>query len=142
MGICDGLKEEGGLALAVNRALTTWCSNGRNWVGLSAATRPPQTITTTRSQEMCSSFGLASSWGVLGCIAILFNSIWRLARVAFHPFNGYPPLTSLHWGLYLLSCIALAYAEGYKGFHKQFSPLVVKRALSLDEVRTKQGGNC
>lgn len=28
----------------------------------------------------------------------------------------------------------MAYAEGYKGFQKKFSPLVVKRALTLDGV--------
>ncbi len=139
VGICDDLKETGILKSALHRTLTIWCSNGRKCVELSATTGPQ---TTTTSQEMCSSFGLASSWGVLTTLAILFNSIRRLALVALHPFNGYPPLTSFHWGMYLLSCITLAYAEGYKGFHKKYSPLVVKRALSLDEVRTKQGGNC
>ncbi len=133
--ICDGLKETGILKSALHRTLTIRCGSGRKWVGLSATTGPQTTITT--SQEMCSSFGLASSWGVLATLAILFSSIRRLAPVALHPFNGYPPLTSFHWGMYLLSCITLAYAEGYKGFHKKYSPLVVKRALSLDEVRTK-----
>ncbi len=110
---------------------------GGKWVGLSTSTELRTTTTTTTSREVSSSFGFASSWGVLTTLAILFNSIRRLIPVALQPFKGYPPLTSFHWGMYLLSCITLAYAEGYKGFHKKFSPLVVKRALTLDEVCTK-----
>ncbi len=139
VGICDGLKETEISKSALLRAFTI--RRGGKWVGLSASTGP-RTTTTTASREVPSSFGLASSWGVLTTLAILFNSMRRLTPVALQPFKGYPPLTSFHWGMYLLSCITLAYAEGYKGFHQKFSPLVVKRALSLDEVCTKQGGNC
>ena len=39
---------------------------------------------------------------------------------------------------YGLSCLFFAYAEGYKGFQKKFSPLVVKRSFSL-VIGTKQG---
>lgn len=34
----------------------------------------------------------------------------------------------------------MAYAEGFKGFQKKFSPLVVKRALTLDSPKTGSGG--
>lgn len=34
----------------------------------------------------------------------------------------------------------MAYAEGFKGFQKKFSPLVVKRALTLDAVADPAGG--
>lgn len=33
--------------------------------------------------------------------------------------------------LYIATCLWFAYVEGYKGFQKKFSPLVVKRAFTL-----------
>ena len=33
----------------------------------------------------------------------------------------------------------MAYAEGFKGFQKKFSPLVVKRALTLDSPKAGSG---
>jgi hypothetical protein len=42
--------------------------------------------------------------------------------------------------LYALSCAVFAYAEGYKGFHKKFAPLVVKRSFTL-VIGTRQGNN-
>jgi len=41
---------------------------------------------------------------------------------------------------YALSCFVFAYAEGYKGFHKKFAPLVVKRSFTLI-IGTRQGNN-
>merc|ERR1712194_353580 len=41
---------------------------------------------------------------------------------------------------YAISCLFFAYAEGYKGFHLKFSPLVVKRSFTL-VLGTKQGNN-
>lgn len=42
--------------------------------------------------------------------------------------------------MYALSCLFFAYAEGYKGFHLKFSPLVVKRSSTL-LIGTPQGNN-
>jgi hypothetical protein len=42
--------------------------------------------------------------------------------------------------MYALSCLFFAYAEGYKGFHLKFSPLVVKRSFTL-VIGTPQGNN-
>lgn len=42
--------------------------------------------------------------------------------------------------MYALSCAFFAYAEGYKGFHLKFAPLVVKRSFSL-LIGTPQGDN-
>jgi hypothetical protein len=42
--------------------------------------------------------------------------------------------------LYAMSCLFFAYAEGYKGFHLKFSPLVVKRSFTL-VIGTPQGNN-
>ena len=44
------------------------------------------------------------------------------------------------FSLYALSCLFFAYAEGYKGFHKKFAPLVVKRSFTL-VIGTRQGNN-
>ncbi len=139
-GICDGLKEMKILKSAPLRDFTIrGGAVDQKLVGLSASTGSQATTITTggNSQEFSSSFGLGSSWGILTVLVILLNSIMRLIPTALYPFKGYPPLTSFHWSMYLLSCITLAYTEGYRGFHKNFSPLMVKRALSLDEVRSK-----
>lgn len=39
-----------------------------------------------------------------------------------------------------MSCLFFAYAEGYKGFHLKFAPLVVKRSFTL-VIGTPQGNN-
>jgi hypothetical protein len=44
------------------------------------------------------------------------------------------------YSLYAFSCLFFAYAEGYKGFHKKFAPLVVKRSFTL-VIGTVQGNN-
>lgn len=49
-------------------------------------------------------------------------------------------LSPIQWSLYALSCAFFAYAEGYKGFHTRFSPLVVKRSFTL-VMGTPQGNN-
>merc|ERR1712224_770147 len=41
---------------------------------------------------------------------------------------------------YAASCLFFAYAEGYKGFHLKFAPLVVKRSFTL-VIGTPQGNN-
>ena len=38
----------------------------------------------------------------------------------------------MQWAMYGGFAALMAYAEGFKGFQKKFSPLVVKRALTLD----------
>ena len=42
--------------------------------------------------------------------------------------------------MYAITCAFFAYAEGYKGFQKKFSPLVVKRSSTL-VVGTPSGNN-
>lgn len=44
--------------------------------------------------------------------------------------------THMHWAMYGGFSLLMAYAEGFKGFQKKFSPLVVKRALTLDARET------
>lgn len=38
----------------------------------------------------------------------------------------------MHWAMYGGFSLLMAYVEGFKGFQQKFSPLVVKRALTLD----------
>ncbi len=65
-------------------------------------------------------------WGMLGVIAILCSAIFRLsARVI--EMSSYP-LSSLQWSALLLFALYMSYAEGYKGFHRNFAPRVVSRA--------------
>ena len=42
--------------------------------------------------------------------------------------------------MYAATCLFFAYAEGYKGFHLKFAPLVVKRSFTL-VIGTPQGNN-
>lgn len=46
----------------------------------------------------------------------------------------------MQWVMYGGFSALMAYAEGFKGFQKKFSPLVVKRALTLDASAEDGGG--
>lgn len=62
-------------------------------------------------------------------LLMLLFAIYRLTPMAMELSSL--PLTSLHWFALLLSIVYMAYAEGYKGFHKGFAPRVVVRARYL-----------
>lgn len=73
--------------------------------------------------------GLAGLWGIAGVLALLGQAIYRLTPMA---------LDLVDYDLDLVELGALGawaafngYAEGYRGFHKKFSPRVVARALHL-----------
>jgi hypothetical protein len=74
-------------------------------------------------------------WGTLGVVAILVDAIVRLFPVAIEPiWNG---ALDVRGGLsYAAAIVGLAYAEGYRGFQRRFSPRVVARADRL--ARTPQ----
>ncbi|CAM9385514.1 unnamed protein product [Ectocarpus sp. 6 AP-2014] len=76
-------------------------------------------------------FGVASAWGVVSVVFILMNAVKRLAPIALQPFSR-GDFTTVQWAMYAGFSALMAYAEGFKGFQKKFSPLVVKRALTLD----------
>ena len=68
-------------------------------------------------------------WGVLGVTAVIASAVYRLTPrvlVLDPAMFGWP-----HWTLLLLFTPYMAYAEGYKGFHLNFAPRVVARALYL-----------
>lgn len=72
---------------------------------------------------------VGAAWGVLGFAAILLDAIIRLAGIALQAFD-----MSLSWYHYVTAVavvIAMAYAEGYRGFQKSFSPRCAARALHL-----------
>jgi hypothetical protein len=70
------------------------------------------------------------AWGVLGVVALIGQAIWRLTPLALEPIVA-RSLTPSQTALYGVGVILNAYAEGYRGFHKRFSPRVVARALHL-----------
>jgi len=75
---------------------------------------------------------LASLWGSGGVIYILAKAIKRVVPIAMEPFTeGAVPLSQVQLGIYVVTCLWFAYVEGYKGFQTKFSPLVVKRSLTL-----------
>mmetsp|Transcript_4924 Transcript_4924/g.7543 ORF Transcript_4924/g.7543 Transcript_4924/m.7543 type:complete len:157 (+) Transcript_4924:2046-2516(+) len=65
-------------------------------------------------------------------IGILGGAIKRLAPIAVQPLKQ-RDLTLVQWGAYLGTLVFFAYAEGYKAFQRKFSPLVVRRAMTLKE---------
>lgn len=72
---------------------------------------------------------LAATWGVLGVIAFLAQALVRLGAIAF---EGVAQLTSpLEHIVLAIWVLVMAYAEGWRGFHRRFSPRVVARALVL-----------
>jgi hypothetical protein len=69
-------------------------------------------------------------WGTLGVVMLLLNAIKRLLPVALQPFaqNDFEPI---HIASYVLWTLYMSYVEGYQAFHLKFSPLVVRRALTI-----------
>jgi hypothetical protein len=73
---------------------------------------------------------LIATWGVVGVLAILIRAIWKLTPIALEPvFDG--SMSSFQWFIYGAWTLINAYAEGYRGFQKAFSPRVVARAVYL-----------
>jgi len=72
---------------------------------------------------------LGALWGLGGVLALLLSACFRLwpkAVDAFtHPFAWY------HWASLVVVVLGMAYAEGYKGFQKAFSPRTAARARHL-----------
>jgi hypothetical protein len=75
------------------------------------------------------SIGIAS-WGIFGVALLLGRALFQLAPIALEPVAS-DSLRLPHWVL-LVGWVAFnAYAEGYLGFHRKFSPRVVGRAFDL-----------
>jgi hypothetical protein len=74
---------------------------------------------------------LGAIWGLAGVLALLISAcirLWPKAVDAFsHPFAWY------HWASLVVFVLGMAYAEGYKGFQKAFSPRTAARARHVRE---------
>lgn len=73
---------------------------------------------------------LAVFWGIGGVVALLGQAIWRLTPLAVEPISE-GMLTRAHVATYIGWVAFNLYAEGYRAFHRGFSPRVVARALYL-----------
>jgi hypothetical protein len=75
---------------------------------------------------------IAYYWGLLGVIGLIAAAVLRLTPRMWE-LTGHA-LGPLHWLVLLVFTPYMAYAEGYKGFHLNFAPRVVARALYLREM--------
>jgi len=73
------------------------------------------------------------AWGLGGVLCILLFAVVRLARVAWEA--SLLPWEPVHWAFLLFWLPFMAYSEGYRGFQKRFSPVVVARAWHLASER-------
>ena len=72
---------------------------------------------------------LCAGWGVIGFAWILMDAIIRLSILADEGISG--GLTVFQWVLLVGFVVFMAYAEGYRGFQKSFSPRTAARAYYL-----------
>lgn len=68
-------------------------------------------------------------WGLSGIFLLLGTAIYRLSLIALDAFSY--DFLWYHWLFLFCFTVFMAYAEGYKGFQKQFSPRVAARAKFL-----------
>ena len=67
----------------------------------------------------------AALWGLVGVLALLSFSVYRLSPIAAS-FFAYPT-NYWHWAALLVWLVFMAYSEGYKGFQLAFAPRVAAR---------------
>ncbi len=73
--------------------------------------------------------GAAGIWGIAGVVVLIVEAIVRLAPIALDAATQ--PLSAVQWAV-LAGWVGFnAYSEGYRGFHRAFSPRVVARAQHL-----------
>jgi hypothetical protein len=71
----------------------------------------------------------AGLWGILGVVALLGEAIYRLFPLALDLSRS--ALSAFEIAILVAWIAIAAYSEGYRGFHLQFSPRVVARAVHL-----------
>jgi hypothetical protein len=72
---------------------------------------------------------IGAVWGIGGVLAVLVKGVVGLAPYAREALSG--QLGPLEWLALIASLLFMGYSEGYKAFHKQFSPRVVARSFAL-----------
>jgi len=107
-----------------HRALTIRGGAGVNYVSPDAPTGYTKCPVSKLTNFM------ASFWGAGGVCYVLMKSVKRVAPIALEPIKA-GTLTPFQVALYAVTCAYFAYAEGYKGFQKRFSPMVVARSMTL-----------
>ena len=78
--------------------------------------------------------GLIAVWGVGGVLLLLSQALWRLTPLALEALRS--ELAVWQWVVTAVWIVAMAHAEGYRGFHRRFSPRLVARAQHLAEHPT------
>lgn len=73
---------------------------------------------------------LVAIWGIFGIVALVGQSLWKLTPIAVEPIAD-GMMTNFHWAMMIFWVVFNAYAEGYRGFHKRYSPRTVSRAFYL-----------
>lgn len=73
------------------------------------------------------------AWGIGGVVLLLSVSVWRLTgpvvAAAEHALGPQHLAVGVAWAAFMV------YAEGWRGFHLQFSPRVVRRGLEMPSDR-------
>ncbi|MEM9068830.1 MAG: hypothetical protein AAGE52_10005 [Myxococcota bacterium] len=77
---------------------------------------------------------LITAWGVGLVLALLGHALFRLTPLALEPWER--GMTTTQQIVFVAWALFMAYAEGYRGFQKKFSPRVVARAFYLGENPT------
>lgn len=72
---------------------------------------------------------IGALWGIAGVLALLASATLRLWPKAVDAFSH--TFTWYHWAALAAIVIGMAYAEGYKGFQRAFSPRTAARARYL-----------
>jgi len=76
----------------------------------------------------------ATAWyAVVGVVTLLAVAMVRLAPYALEALGS--GLSGLQMGILITFVVWMAWAEGYRGFQKRYSPRVVSRALALGSER-------
>jgi hypothetical protein len=76
--------------------------------------------------------GIAGAvWGVGGIVAFVVHALRRMTGYGFAAYEY--PFEWTHWVLLWTWVPAMIWAEGYRGFHLSFSPMVAARAKYLAE---------
>ncbi|HEX5061568.1 MAG TPA: hypothetical protein VFV99_19505 [Kofleriaceae bacterium] len=69
-------------------------------------------------------------WGIAGVVALLGDALYRLTPQAIGLFEQ--SLDAIEISVLVVWLAFNAYSEGYRAFHRNFSPRVVARARALD----------
>jgi len=88
------------------------------------AGRASRTATTPRALGV-----LALLWGAGGFLALLGWALARLGPLVSDSLNL--PWNGLHWALFAINLLAMAWFEGYKGFQLNYAPRFAARSEYL-----------